>query len=170
MNIRTFVYIPHSRRAAFKALGWICSSLRGPHGLYSVLGEWPFDTAPVFPEGGSGGMRIVVDTSEKSIELEAATLRSYGDYVEMIEAIVTQIALLWPDEHRAYIESGDDDDPQHDAPDSEPSDVKLLGLEAEGLPMFLASHSNASVAAQLGISTKDAGNIKCRLRKKGLLL
>jgi len=53
MRIRTFVYIPHSQRAAFKALGWICSSLRRPHGLYSVLGEWPFDTAPVYPDGGA---------------------------------------------------------------------------------------------------------------------
>jgi hypothetical protein len=50
MMIRTVVYLPYRLQAAYVALGWVCSPLRGPHGWYSLLAEWPFDGAPVYPE------------------------------------------------------------------------------------------------------------------------
>jgi len=48
--VRMVVYIPHSRREAFSALGWIITRMMPPHGCYSCIGEWPFDSAPVYPE------------------------------------------------------------------------------------------------------------------------
>jgi hypothetical protein len=50
MTIRTVVYLPYRHQAAYIALGWVCSPLRGPHSRYSLLAEWPFDTPPVFPQ------------------------------------------------------------------------------------------------------------------------
>ena len=50
MTIRTVCYIPHGRRAAYSALGWIITPMRPPHGVYSCIGEWPFDGPPKFPD------------------------------------------------------------------------------------------------------------------------
>lgn len=47
---RIFMYVTHSRRAAFEALGWKFSAHLGrTHGMYSALYEWVGEGPPQFP-------------------------------------------------------------------------------------------------------------------------
>ncbi|WP_330084855.1 hypothetical protein [Methylocystis iwaonis] len=51
MRERVFRYVLHSRRAAYEAVGWIFAADLGlPHGIYSVLMEWPHESEAAEPE------------------------------------------------------------------------------------------------------------------------
>ena len=51
--IKTFAYIPHRHAAAYRRAGWIVTDMLLPHGVFSQLAEWPFESAPVFPSAQS---------------------------------------------------------------------------------------------------------------------
>lgn len=41
-DVSWFRYVRHAERADYEALGWVFSASLGlPHGLYSILMEWP---------------------------------------------------------------------------------------------------------------------------------
>lgn len=45
-----FMYVLHSERAKFEALGWVAYELGPPHCFYSVLMEWCGEGEPRYPK------------------------------------------------------------------------------------------------------------------------
>ena len=133
-------------------------------------------------------MKIVIDTSAKTVALDAVTLRSYGDYIEMIEGVVAQVALLWPEEHRAYIESGEDDPDDGEAEDDEkpstvappekgqqgwvPTDEREANLSPrlkDVLRLYREGLSRQAIADRLRITVGNVDTCKSVLRKLELI-